>query len=29
VIKRNSDDLKNSVWRCECCQQDLEDREQN
>ena len=29
VIKRNSDDLKNSVWRCECCQEEIEDREQN
>jgi len=29
VVKRNSDDLPNSVWRCECCQEDLEDREQN
>jgi hypothetical protein len=29
VIKRNSDDPKNSVWRCECCQEEIEDREQN
>ena len=29
MIKRNSDDLKNSVWRCECCQEEIEDREQN
>ena len=29
VIKRNSDDLKNFAWRCECCQEEIEDREQN
>ena len=29
VVKRNVHDLGNSVWRCECCQEDLEDRERN
>jgi len=29
VVKRDARDLANSVWRCECCQEDLEDREQN
>jgi hypothetical protein len=29
VVKRNTYDLRNSVWRCECCQEEIEDREQN
>jgi hypothetical protein len=27
VVKRNSLDLQNSVWRCECCQEELEDQQ--
>jgi hypothetical protein len=29
VVKREAHDLANSLWRCECCQEDLEDRERN
>ena len=29
VVKRNSLDLRNSVWRCECCQEELEDQRHN
>ena len=29
VVKRNANDLGNSVWRCECCQEDLEDQKRN
>ena len=29
VVLRCAHDLANSLWRCECCQEDLEDRERN
>ena len=29
VVKRDARDLGSSIWRCECCQEDLEDRERN
>jgi len=29
VVKRNAQDLSKSLWRCEFCQEDLEDRERN
>ena len=29
VVLRCAHDLTNSLWRCECCQEDLKDREQN
>jgi hypothetical protein len=27
VVMRDARDLERSVWRCECCQEDLDDRE--
>ena len=27
IVRKNPDDPLKSVWRCECCQDDLEDRD--
>ena len=29
VVMRCAHNLKNSLWRCECCQEELEDQERN
>jgi len=29
VVKADAEDPLKSIWRCECCQEELEDRERN
>ena len=29
IVVVNARDLERSLWRCECCQEDLDDRERN